>query len=61
MNTTINQKLFWVTGFAGGFTTLASLAFVLQGSNLVSGTIHAAASLALSLAILNLLRSRAKV
>lgn len=61
MNTTINQRLFWINGFAGGFTTLSSFAFVLQGSDLLTGTLHAAASLALSLLILNLLRSKAKV
>ena len=61
MKTTEYQRLFWITGFAGGFTTLSSFAFVLQGSEIISGTIHAAASLALSLLILNLLRSKATV
>jgi CrcB protein len=60
MKTTENQRLFWITGFAGGFTTLSSFAFLLQGSDVVKGVIHAGASLALSLLILNFLRDKAK-
>ena len=58
ISATPSQKLFWITGFAGGFTTLSSLAFVLQGSNLISGTGYAFASLLVSLLILNLLRPK---
>jgi CrcB protein len=60
MKTTEYQRLFWITGFAGGFTTLSSLAFILHGSNLISGILFAFASLALSLLILNLLKGKAK-
>jgi CrcB protein len=55
-----DQKLFWITGFAGGFTTLSSLAFILHGSNLLSGLIYAALSFTCSIAILALLRKGAK-
>jgi len=57
---TPNQKLFWITGFAGGFTTLSSLAFILQGSSPIRGLSYALASLLVSLLILNLLRDKAK-
>jgi len=59
-NTTINQKLFWITGFAGGFTTLSSLAFILHESNIASGFIYALFSLTTSLIILRLLKVKAK-
>lgn len=60
LTTSEDQKLFWITGFAGGFTTLSSLAFILHGSNLVSGLIYAALSLMCSIAILALLQIGAK-
>jgi len=58
--TTEYQRLFWITGFAGGFTTMSSLAFILHGSSPASGLLYAAASLAVSLLILNILRDKAK-
>ena len=61
ISATPSQKLFWITGFAGGFTTLSSLAFVLQGSNPISGFGYAFASLLVSLLILNLLRPKDRV
>ncbi len=60
MKTTEYQRLFWVTGFAGGFTTMSSLAFILHESNPVSSVLYAAASLAVSLLILNILKDKAK-
>jgi CrcB protein len=60
IKTTEYQRLFWITGFAGGFTTMSSLAFILHGSSPVSGLLYAAASLAVSLLILNILRDKAK-
>jgi CrcB protein len=60
MKTTEYQRLFWITGFAGGFTTMSSLAFILHESSPVSGLLYAAASLAVSLLILNILRDKAK-
>ena len=55
-----NQRLFWITGFAGGFTTLSSLAFILHGSSPVSGFVYAASSLVVSMLILNILKEKAK-
>ena len=60
IKTTEYQRLFWITGFAGGFTTLSSFAFILHGSSPVSGFIQAAESLLLSLLILTLLKGKAK-
>ena len=60
MKTTEYQRLFWVTGFAGGFTTMSSLAFILHESNPLSGMLYAAASLAVSLFILHILKDKAK-
>lgn len=58
ISVTPSQKLFWITGFAGGFTTLSSLAFVLQSATLISGFGYAFASLLISLLILNLVRGK---
>jgi CrcB protein len=60
MKTTEYQRLFWITGFAGGFTTFSSLAFILHGDSFVNGALYAFASLATSLLILNILRDKAK-
>lgn len=60
ISATPSQKLFWITGFAGGFTTLSSLAFVLQGATLISGLGYAFASLLISLLILNLVRGKSR-
>ena len=47
-------------GFAGGFTTLSSLAFILHGSSPIRGAGYALASILTSLLILNLLKDKAK-
>ena len=60
IKTTEYQRLFWITGFAGGFTTLSSFAFVLHGTSPVSGFIQAAESLLISLLILTLIKGKAK-
>jgi CrcB protein len=60
MTPTLNQRLFWVTGFAGGFTTLSSLAFILHESSPIRGFGYALASVLVSLLILNFLRDKAK-
>ena len=60
MKTTEYQRLFWITGFAGGFTTMSSLAFIVHESSPVSGLLYAFASLAVSLLILNIWRDKAK-
>jgi CrcB protein len=54
------QRLFWITGFAGGFTTLSSFAFLLHRSSLQSGVIQAVASLLLSVILLKLIKPRVK-
>jgi CrcB protein len=59
-NATAKQRLFWITGFAGGFTTLSSFAFILHGSSPIRGFGYAIASLLTSLLILNLLKEKAK-
>lgn len=60
MTVSPQQKLFWITGFAGGFTTLSSFAFILQGSTLISGFGYALTSLLVSLLILNLVRGKSR-
>jgi CrcB protein len=60
ISATPSQKLFWITGFAGGFTTLSSLALVLQGATLISGFGYAFASLLISMLILNLVRGKSR-
>ena len=60
MKTTEYQRLFWITGFAGGFTTLSSFAFILHGATPLSGFIQALESLLVSLIILRILKGRAK-
>jgi CrcB protein len=60
MKTTEYQRLFWITGFAGGFTTLSSFAFILHGATPLSGFIQALESLLVSLIILRILKGKAK-
>lgn len=60
MTVSPQQKLFWITGFAGGFTTLSSFAFILQGSTLIGGFGYAFVSLLISLLILNLVRGKSR-
>jgi CrcB protein len=60
MKTTEHQRLFWITGFAGGFTTLSSFAFILHGATPLSGFIQALESLLASLIILRILKGKAK-
>jgi CrcB protein len=60
ISATPSQKLFWITGFAGGFTTLSSFAFILQGSTLISGFGYSFASLLISLLILSLVRGKSR-
>ena len=56
--TTEYQRLFWITGFAGGFTTLSSFALILHEDSVLNGIVYAFASLAASLLILNRVRDR---
>jgi len=61
MKTTEYQRLFWITGFAGGFTTLSSFAFILHGATPLSGFIQAIESLVVSLIILRILKGKVKL
>ena len=61
MKTTEYQRLFWITGFAGGFTTLSSFAFILHGASPLSGFIQALESLLVSLIILKIIKGKAKL
>lgn len=45
-------KLFWITGFAGGFTTFSSLAYFMTELPLVESALLAGLTLILSLSIL---------
>ena len=60
LSPTPQQRLFWITGFAGGFTTLSSFAYILHGSSALRGFGYSIASLLTSLLILNLLKIKAK-
>ena len=60
LKTSLRQRLFWITGFAGGFTTLSSLAFIIHEATPIRGFGYALASLLTSLLILNLLKDEAK-
>jgi CrcB protein len=60
LKTNLRQRLFWITGFAGGFTTLSSFAFIIHEATPIRGFGYALASLLTSLLILNLLKDEAK-
>jgi fluoride ion exporter CrcB/FEX len=60
IKTTQYQRLFWITGFAGGFTPLSSFAFILHAATPLSGFIQALESLLVSLIILRILKGKAK-
>lgn len=53
-----SKKLFWITGFAGGFTTMSSLAFVIQEFMLVQGIFYAAGSFLISTLILWIIKQK---
>lgn len=53
-----STRLFWITGFAGGFTTMSSLAYVLSDAAPLVGLGYALATLLTSLAILKIVQSR---
>jgi CrcB protein len=56
-STTI-QRLFWITGFAGGFTTFSSLAYFLTELAFVEASLLAGLTLVLSLSILAAMEKR---
>lgn len=53
-----NQRLFWITGFAGGFTTFSSLSYFLAELALAEAALLAGLTLILSLSILATLEKR---
>lgn len=57
-SSTSNQRLFWITGFAGGFTTFSSLSYFLTELALVEASLLAGLTLILSLSILAALGKR---
>jgi fluoride ion exporter CrcB/FEX len=59
MRSTQYQRRFWINGFAGGFTTMSSLAYILHESTPLRGFGYALASLLVSMLIVNLLRDKA--
>ena len=50
--TSKSHRLFWITGFAGGFTTFSSLSFFLVELPLVESALLAGLTLVLSLSLL---------
>lgn len=46
------RRLFWITGFAGGFTTFSSLAYFMAELPLVESALLAGLTLVLSLSLL---------
>ena len=50
-----NQKLFWITGFAGGFTTFSSLSYFLTELSLAESAFLAGLTLFLSLSLLSVM------
>lgn len=56
-----NQRLFYITGFAGGFTTFSSYAVLIVASSFISGTIYALSTLIVSLAIVYLMNPKLQI
>jgi CrcB protein len=54
------MRLFWITGFAGGFTTMSSLAYVLSDIAPLMSIGYATATLLTSLAILKIVQLRSR-
>lgn len=54
---TTDQRLFLVTGFAGGFTTYSAFALLLYGLTLAQAGLYIVASLILSLGLIRLIRA----
>jgi CrcB protein len=60
MKATEAKQLFWITGFAGGFTTFSSLALISTEESIVTSSIYVTAMLVISMLVLTLLRPKAK-
>ena len=57
---TTNQRLFLVTGFAGGFTTYSAFALLLYDLSIAQAGLYIVASLLLSLALIRIVRAGAR-
>ena len=57
---TADQRLFLVTGFAGGFTTYSAFALLLYDLTLAQAGLYIVATLLLSLALIRIIRVGAK-
>jgi fluoride exporter len=57
---TQTAKLFWITGFAGGFTTFSSLAYFMTELQFVESAFLAGLTLLLSLSLLATMSKRAR-
>ena len=55
LKSTEAQKLFWIAGFSGGFTTFSSFALLNIKSDVNSGIIWSAISFVISFAIIRLI------
>lgn len=60
MKPTESQELFWITGFAGGFTTFSSVAVIYANSSGVKGFLYFFETVLLSLILLRLIQRRVK-
>jgi len=60
MKATEAKQLFWITGFAGGFTTFSSLALISTEESIVTSSIYVTAMLVISMLVLTVLRPKAK-
>jgi CrcB protein len=60
MKATEAKQLFWITGFAGGFTTFSSLALISTEESIVTSSIYVTAMLVISMLVLTALRPKAK-
>ena len=60
MKATEAKQLFWITGFAGGFTTFSSLALISNEESIVTSSIYVTAMLVISMLVLTVLRPKAK-
>ncbi|GDX23147.1 hypothetical protein LBMAG09_11220 [Actinomycetes bacterium] len=60
MKATEAKQLFWITGFAGGFTTFSSLALISTEESIVTSSIYLTAMLVISMLVLTALRPKAK-
>lgn len=54
------KQLFWITGFAGGFTTFSSLAMISTEESIITSSIYVTAMLVISILVLTALRPKTK-